>query len=85
MQRKRYYRVVLSYGHVGRRKEISVARYIEVLNNQGILDVYKLVNAMPGTKNNAVRILQPITYFQYVKGKQQEKNNFYIKKLRGAI
>jgi hypothetical protein len=78
---KRYWKVTVRYGHVGKRKEVSIARYIETKFNENILDVVDLVSEMPGVKSRGVQSVHPIGPIEYEVGKLLEKDNFYLQKL----
>ncbi|MYL35565.1 hypothetical protein GLW05_18470 [Pontibacillus yanchengensis] len=76
-----FWRVVLSYGHVGYRNEISVARHLEFSKYATASDVLHEVNNMPGTKNKCVCSLYTISPLEYRDGKQSELENFYLQDL----
>ncbi len=78
---EKYWKVVCGYGHVGRRNEVSVARYLETGKDANLLDVYELASRMPGVKHRGVRTAQQITKEAYIEGKTKEKNDFYLQKL----
>ena len=79
----KYWKVVIKYGHVGRRNEVSVARYMVFPSNATIIDVMEELKQMPGTKNNCVCSIQPISLEEYLIGKRSELENFYLKRLFG--
>ncbi|GLC31161.1 hypothetical protein [Clostridium omnivorum] len=76
-----FYKVLLRYGHLGTGKDIIVARYLDCENTMKITDVFNLVAGMPGVKSNGVLEVAPISYEKYRRGKAEEKENFYLKKL----
>lgn len=78
---ERYWKVVVKYGHVGRRNEVSVPRFIQTNSEQTILDVYRIAGGMPGVKNRGVYCVEPIDELKYVDGKKREEENLYIQKL----
>ena len=78
----KYWRVVCRYGHVGRGKEISVARYLADSENRTCLDISRIANGMPGVKHNGVAKLEQIDRKAYLIGKTEENENFYLQKLR---
>ncbi|GGD28854.1 hypothetical protein [Pontibacillus salipaludis] len=78
---EKYWKVVCGYGHVGQRNEVSVARYLVTGKDAKLLDVYALASQMPGVKHRGVRTAHPISKEAYIKGKTEEKNNFYLQKL----
>ncbi|WP_286230291.1 hypothetical protein [Neobacillus mesonae] len=78
---KSFWRVVCRYGHVGLRKEVSVARYIEMDKNARILEVVDLASDMPGVKSRGILEVIPIDEETYHLGKRDEQENFYLKKL----
>lgn len=49
-----YWKAVIRYGHVGKKNEISVARYLEFPKGTQIYEVIKVIHSMPGTKNNCI-------------------------------
>lgn len=50
----KYWKVVVRYGHVGKRNEVSVARYLRTEEHCSVIDVMILVSEMPGVKANGV-------------------------------
>lgn len=83
----KYWKVVCRYGHVGRKNEISVSRYLHtIIKDCTLMDVIKIVSEMPGVKKGStvfhsiVKAI-PITKEQYEEGKIEEKQNLYLKKL----
>lgn len=76
-----FYKVILRYGHVGKRKEVSVARYLSCENTMKITDVVDLALQMPGVKNNGISEISPINYESYIMGKEEEKDNLYLQQL----
>ncbi|MDL4839753.1 hypothetical protein [Aquibacillus rhizosphaerae] len=80
----KYWKVICRYGHVGRRKDISISRYLETENNFNLIDVLNIVSTMPGVKKKSIFSIvsaELITKEQYDKGKEEEKENFYLQKL----
>lgn len=77
----KYWKAVIQYGHVGRRNEVSVARYMVFPANTTIQDVVEEVNHMPGTKCNCLVSVQSVSRKAYIDGKKQENENFYLKNL----
>lgn len=77
----RYWKVVLRYGHVGHRNEVSIARYLVFPLGATIQNVIAAVKKMPGTKNNGIDSIQEISYEEYVIGKRNEQENFYLQNL----
>lgn len=63
-----YWKAVVSYGHVGRKNEVSVARHLEFPKGTQIYEVIKVVNSMPVTKNNSIWSIYEITVEQYRSG-----------------
>jgi len=76
-----YWKAVIRYGHVGKRNEISVARYLEFPKGTQIYEVIQVINSMPGTKNNCIQSICEITKSDFLHGLEQEKNNFYLQSL----
>ncbi|SDC61092.1 hypothetical protein SAMN05421734_11325 [Pelagirhabdus alkalitolerans] len=82
----KYWKVILSYGHVGKRNEVSVSRYLATPNKLKLLDVYDLASSMPGVKKSrggisAIRNLKQISYEDYLLGKEEENEDPYLKQL----
>lgn len=83
MRKAYYWKVVLHYGHVGSHKEISVARYLVFREPLSLLDVCDFAKQMPGVKHsNMVSSIKQITYEDYLVGKNNEQNNFFLLKLQ---
>ncbi|MEQ6390818.1 hypothetical protein RZN22_16110 [Bacillaceae bacterium S4-13-58] len=82
MQEWKYWKVVLRYGHVGRRNEVSVARFLVTEACYNPIMVMDLAGEMPGVKNNGVLQVEEISLKEYLVGKRQEVENMYLKKLR---
>ena len=78
----RYWRVIVRYGHVGRKNEVSVARNIVSEYQMGILDVMQLVLQMPGVKVNGVGSIKQISREEYIEGRREEDNNLFLKALK---
>ena len=76
-----YWKAVVRYGHVGKRKEISVARYLVMPEHSTMIDVMKVIDEMPGTKNRAIFSLQRIDVLEYLEGRRAEKENFFLQML----
>lgn len=81
----RYWKVVCRYGHVGKNKEITVARYLKTTSSANVIDVLKIVSQMPGVKKrknimvNSIVEAKCITKAEYTKGLRVEKQNFYVR------
>ena len=78
---EKYWKAVVRYGHVGLGKEVSVARFLSTGPEASILDVYTLVENMPGVKVRGVCSLVGITRDAYQSGKVSECTNAYLHKL----
>lgn len=76
-----YWKAVVRYGHVGKHKEISVARYLVMPQNSTMVDVMTVIDEMPGTKSRAVISLRKIDYVAYLEGLRSEKENFFLQRL----
>ena len=74
-----YYKVLVSCGHLGNAKEITVTRYFIAGN---IIEAFESGNRMPRAKKKknhlAVLLVTPITKNEYVLGKNVEKENKYL-------
>ena len=78
---ERYWKAIVRYGHLGRNREVSVARYIATQPNENILDAFNILENMPGTKSRAVLQLFEINHATYLHGKVNEKSNFYLQSI----
>lgn len=76
-----YWRAVVRYGHVGKGKEISVARYLVMPGDLTMIDVMAVINEMPGTKKRPVISLRKIDHTEYLEGIRAEKENFFLQRL----
>lgn len=76
-----YWKVVMRYGHVGKGREISVARFLMVRDNHTSIDVMEIAEQMPGTKNRAMLSVHQIQLEEYLQGKRLEHENFYLQRL----
>lgn len=87
MANKKYWKVVCRYGHVGRKKEVSVSRYLETDTTYDLIDVLEIISNMPGVKTgnnlfNSIVKAESINKEVYKEGKKEEKQNIYLQKLR---
>lgn len=78
-----YWKAIIKYGHVGHRNEVCVARHLVFPSDTRIEEVIAEVNQMPGTKNNCIQSLYQIRKEDYERGKELEKDNFYLQNLFG--
>src|SRR5699024_10491766 len=79
----KYWKVICRYGHVGRRKEISVARYLRTESSCNLMDVLKIASQMPGVKKgvdimHSIVEAKRITKEQYEQGIEVEEENLYL-------
>lgn len=74
-----YYKLLISCGHLGNTKEITVPRYFVAKN---IIEAFESGNRMPRAKkkrnHTAVLLVIPITRKEYILGKGIEKENKYL-------
>lgn len=74
-----YFKVLVSCGHVGTAKEISVRRFFTADN---IVEAFESGNRMPRAKRkqtrSAVLRVEPITEKEYILGKYEETTNEYL-------
>ncbi|AFK86679.1 MULTISPECIES: hypothetical protein [Thermoanaerobacterium] len=74
-----YYKVLISCGHLGNSKEITVTRYFKAKN---IIDAFESGNRMPRAKrkhsHTSVLLVKPIDEISYINGKCQERTNKYL-------
>lgn len=78
-----YWKAVMRYGHVGKGKEVSVARYLVTPAHATMIDVMDLIEEMPGTKNRAMLSIIKIGMEEYLEGVRLEKENFFLQRLFG--
>lgn len=78
---ERYWQAIVRYGHLGKGREVSVARFIITKSNENILDAFIILESMSGTKTRAVQHIFEINSETYLRGKSSEKENFYFKNL----
>lgn len=76
-----YWKAVVRYGHVGKRNEVSVARYLVMPGDATTIDVMSLIEKMPGTKNRAMASIQKIDHMEYLEGVRAEKEDFFLQSL----
>lgn len=86
MGEHKYWRVVCRYGHVGKKKEVSVPRYLQTDSNCVLMDVLEIVSEMPGVKKSrnilySVASAKAINKKEYECGKEEERENLYLQKL----
>ena len=79
--KQKHWRVVLRYGHVGKGKCVTVARYLETRPRYTIIDVMDLAADMPAVKSHGVLEAKQISKKEYKEGKNKNKDNFYLQKL----
>lgn len=86
MKNEKFWRVVCKYGHVGRRNEVSVSRFITTPGDYNIIDVLDIVQSMPGVKKSnflsGIVKAEPISEEEYIIGKASENENFYLINLK---
>lgn len=74
-----YFKVLVSCGHLGNTKEITIARYFTA---KTIIEAFENGNRMPRAKrkhnHSAVLLVKPITRKEYKIGKNLEKYNQYL-------
>lgn len=78
-----YYKVLVSCGHVGNSKEITITRYFRAKN---IIEAFESGNSMPRAKrkhsHTAVLLVAPIDESEYITGKYTERVNKYLYNIR---
>ena len=77
-----YWKVIMKYGHVGLRKEVSVARHFYKPSEYTLLEVIAEAQKMPGVKAKGISSARRITLDEYLIGHRQEAENFYLQKLK---
>lgn len=78
----KYWKVVLRYGHVGKRNEISVARYLVTEEHYTPVVVMDQAANMPGVKHNGVVSVKEIERADFLEGKRLEQENFFLQKMK---
>ncbi len=76
-----YWKVVMRYGHIGKGKEVSVARYLVTPSNATTIDVMDLIEEMPGTKSRAMLSIMKVEQEEYLEGVRLERENFFLQRL----
>ncbi|QUE86342.1 hypothetical protein [Exiguobacterium alkaliphilum] len=76
-----YWKAVVRYGHVGKGKEISVARYLVMPGGSTTVDVMAVIAEMPGTKKRSVGSIRKIDHLEYLEGLRAENENFFLQRL----
>lgn len=76
-----YWKVVMRYGHIGKGKEVSVARYLVTPSNATTIDVMDLIEEMPGTKSQAMLSIMKVEMEEYLDGVRLERENFFLQRL----
>jgi len=71
--KKRYFKILLDYGHLGNKNSLEVARYVEAEN---CVDAFTAGNRMPGVKRKGektgtIRVVE-ISYNEYCMGQKTE-------------
>lgn len=76
-----YWKVVMRYGHVGKDKEVSVARYLVTPSHATTIEVMDTIEEMPGTKNRAMLSIVKIEMNEYLEGMRKEKEDLFLQSL----
>ncbi|WP_046176330.1 hypothetical protein [Domibacillus indicus] len=80
--RWKYWKVVLRYGHVGKRNEVSVARYLVTEESCTPVFIMEQAADMPGVKHNGVTSVKEIAREEFIEGKRLEQENFFLQKMK---
>jgi hypothetical protein len=77
--KKRYFKILLDYGHLGNGNSLEVARYVTAKN---CVDALFLGNRMPRVKRKrektgVIKVIE-ISYSEYLKGQKKEANHAYL-------
>lgn len=80
----KYWKVVIRYGHVGRKNEVSVARFLVTEAFYNPVMVMDLASTMPGVKDRGVSEVMEVSQEDYIHGKRAEVENFYLQKLKAT-
>lgn len=74
-----YYKVLVSCGHLGNTKEITIVRYFTA---ESIIEAFENGNRMPRAKrkhnHSAVLLVKPITEKEYISAKDLKKYEGYL-------
>jgi hypothetical protein len=83
--KKRFFKILLDYGHLGNGNSLEVARYVTAKN---CVDAFFLGNRMPRVKRKrektgTIRVIE-ISYCEYIVGLKNElaHSRFYTSKTR---
>ncbi|WP_017380567.1 hypothetical protein [Paenisporosarcina sp. TG-14] len=76
-----YWKVILKYGHVGIRNEVSVARHLTMPVEYTLLEVMHKAQNMPGVKAKGILSARRISIDEYLIGHREEAENFYLQRL----
>lgn len=82
MLNQSYWKVVLHYGHVGNKREVSVARYLSLPSHVTLFDVLEVAEQIPGVKCHGVSSIRRITLDDFLVGLREEEKIFYLIKLK---
>lgn len=77
-----YWKIVRKYGHIGRRKEVSVARHLRLPAGATLLEAIEVAKNMPGVKSKGISLGKKIAFDEFSIGLQEEEHSFYLKKLK---
>jgi hypothetical protein len=74
---EKYYLVIVKCGHLGFGRSVEITRYFKDYN---VLNVYFSAKEMPRSKKHSTSVVRvkEITYCEYLKGKEEEKENPYL-------
>ncbi len=75
----KYFKVVIEGGHVGAGKSYDMVRYMK---GRDIGEIFLKVMSMPRVKRKgrsiAIKLIEPISYQEYLEGKKREKMDPYL-------
>lgn len=77
--KKRYFKILLEYGHLGNGNSVEAARFVTAKN---CVDALLLGNRMPGVKRKrektgAIKVIE-ISHSEYIIGKKQAGLSAYL-------
>jgi len=77
MNPKKYYRIIIACGHLGHKRSVEITRYFEA---DDIMECYCSSFWMPRSKKkvDCVKLVTPIEYEEYIRGKASELSNPYL-------
>lgn len=77
--KKRYFKILLDYGHLGNKNSLEVARYVKA---KDCVEAFTLGNRMPGVKRKGEKTgtirVKEISYSEYCMGQKTGADTLYL-------